>query len=101
MQEVLSYADGSEKLWERGKDEDDFLKLRVGYGQFPLKAEIKFPERHFEMEEDDLRNKMYSLADRRYLLKNVPILLDLIKYDVVGVSGDRQSVRDVINGLMK
>ena len=100
MQEVLSYADGSEKLWERGKDEDDFLKLRVGYGQFPLKAEIKFPERHFEMEEDDLRNKMYSLADRRYLLKNVPILLDLIKYDVVGVSGDRQSVRDFINGLI-
>ena len=100
MQEVLSYVSGGEKLWERGKDEDDFLKLRIGCGQAPINAEIRFPDRHFEMDEDDLRNKMYSLADKDYYLQNVPILLDLIKYNVVGVCGNTEKIRSFINGLI-
>ena len=39
---VISYPSDKKRLWERGYREEDFLRLRIGYGEMPLKAEIKY-----------------------------------------------------------
>ncbi|MCD8104830.1 MAG: FHA domain-containing protein [Lachnospiraceae bacterium] len=92
--EVLSYAGdrtgAGEKLWERRKTDDDFLTLRIGKGSIPMKAQLRCAKRRFEMESDKLRDEMYALTEKEVFLDNVPILQDLQKDPVWGVTGDRE-----------
>ena len=89
LQEVLTYAGHKEKLWERSKTDDDFLLLRIGSGNAPLRAKIECEERHFEMDRDELLEEMYEVTEQEYLLENVPVMLDLKKDYVLGIQGTR------------
>ena len=42
-------AEESPKLWERVNGQSDFLKLRLGLGELPLDADVKYPEKKFSM----------------------------------------------------
>ena len=62
-------------LWEREKDQDDFLRLRVGTGTEPVNLDIKYPEEHFTIDEDDLRSITNTLVSESKDLENVPITI--------------------------
>ena len=81
---------GGKRLWERRKRDDDFLTLRVGFGVIQMKAELEFPSRRFEMERDDLEEKMFDLAEKRYLIKRAPVMISFQKDFVTGVIGGRK-----------
>ena len=81
---------GGKRLWERRKRDDDFLTLRVGFGVIQMKAELEYPSRRFEMERDDLEEKMFDLAEKRYLIKRAPVMISFQKDFVTGVIGSRK-----------
>ena len=56
---VVSYPSDKKKLWNRSYREEDFLKLRIGYGQLPMTAEIRYPEKKFRLTKDQLEEDMY------------------------------------------
>lgn len=87
LTKVLSYTKDKRKLWERRKVDDDFLSLRLGYGSIPLKGEVIYQKRRFELEEDVLENKMYALAEQKVSLENAPILSSLIENYVISITG--------------
>ncbi len=84
---VISYPSDKKHLWERGYREEDFLRLRIGYGQLPLMAEIKYPEEKFNLIEDPLDKKMHQLVQENVFLDRVPIMLSLTENFVCGVLG--------------
>ncbi len=87
-------------LWERTIGQNDFLKLRLGLGTIPLEADIKYPERKFTIEEDDLQEELFKLADEPKVLENVPITLSLKENFISGIIGNRNSVVDMVKGLI-
>lgn len=79
------------RLWERMPVHEDFLRLRVGTGELPLQAEIKYPERKFDLQEDNLQDAMFMLGKEKKVLENVPISVSLIQDDRLGIVGEREA----------
>lgn len=100
LNSVLNYAITGERLWERQKTDDDFLTMRVGFGQTPLLAELKYPERHFEIEEDELEAQMYKLVEQPVYLENAPILSSFAEDYVCGVLGKRVQVSAFVKNII-
>ena len=88
----LDYATQNRShLWERRPVDDDFLALRLGSGEQLMLGELEYPEQKFNLDQDDLEEQMYSMAEAKYVLKGVPVLLNTIKYNVIGLVGDKKN----------
>ena len=61
-------------LWERSINQKDFLACRLGIGNMPVFADIKYSKESFSMEEDELKNKIKEIVDNRKMLVDVPIV---------------------------
>lgn len=90
----------SEHLWERRPSDSDFLQIRLGTGSRPLSTRIEYPERRFELETDELEEKMYQLVEKNYLVDNVPIVLPLMDAYICGVQGGRAQIMDLMRSLV-
>lgn len=100
LSKVLTYTKKREKLWERRKTDDDFLLLRIGSGSTPLHAQIDYAKRRFELDRDELLDEMYDLAEKKPLLTQVPILLDLKEDRVCGIQGRRQTAMAFMRAMV-
>jgi S-DNA-T family DNA segregation ATPase FtsK/SpoIIIE len=87
-------------LWERMIGHDDFLRVRLGLGDWPLDAEVKFAERTFSVDEDDLLDQMYELAEKPKTLHDVPISVSLRSQPVVGIIGERARAKEFLKGMI-
>lgn len=87
-------------LWERVIGQSDFLRLRLGTGNVPLDAEIKYPEKKFTMEDDFLQNAMLSLAEEPKQLTAVPISLSLVENAAVGLYGEKAATNNMLKALL-
>lgn len=87
-------------LWERAIGQDDFLLIRVGIGDVPLQADIKFPEKRFTLEDDDLQDELYRLAEEPQILRQVPVTFSLIEEKISGIIGERELVIPFVKGLI-
>jgi S-DNA-T family DNA segregation ATPase FtsK/SpoIIIE len=80
------------QIWERTPKHTDFLALRLGYGDLPLKADIQYPERRFTVEEDNLTEAMYQFGEHKRWLSDVPVCLLLAERFVSGVYADKKTL---------
>lgn len=78
-------------VWERIPQDADFVKIRAGIGTVPSGFEINTPK-HDGLDKDPLTQKAIELAERFSTINNVPTLLDLYKYRVVGLVGDEEDL---------
>lgn len=77
------------QIWERTPKHTDFLSLRLGYGNLPLKANIQYSERRFTVEQDNLTEMMYQFGETKRWLSNVPVCLPIAERFVSGLYADR------------
>ena len=95
-------AEQKTNLWERMLGQSDFLRLRLGRGDQPVDADIKYAEKKFSMEDDNLQDAMMSLGAESKQLTNVPISVSLVEHTTVGVSGSyAESVRMVKSMILQ
>ena len=87
-------------LWERSIGQDDFLSLRLGIGELPLFADIKYPEKKFTLDEDSLQEAMLSLGEEKKVLTNVPISMSLVDNFISGIVGDYESIINLTKSLI-
>ena len=92
LSEILTFAENGTRLWERRNVDDDFLNIRVGYGRIPLIAERDYPARRFELDEDNLLDRMYQIAEEPITISNAPIMTSLLEDFVCGITGRRRLV---------
>lgn len=97
---VISYPTDKKKLWNRSYREEDFLKVRIGYGQLPMIAEIKYPEKKFRLTEDQLEEEMYQLAEKKVFLDHAPVMLSMVENFVTGVVGSRKEKEEFLKQLL-
>ena len=93
-------AEESPKLWERVNGQGDFLRLRLGLGNLPLDAEIKYPEKKFTMGDDNLQDAMFSLGSEPKQLNNVPISVSFVDHITVGLHGEYPQTLNMLKSLV-
>lgn len=87
-------------LWNRTPEQDDFLALRVGLGNAPMLADLRFPDNRFAIEDDILREEVMKFQREDHLLTEIPISIPLVQARAVGVVGDKQGTRNLLNNML-
>ena len=87
-------------LWEREKDQDDFLKVRVGTGTEPVNIDIKYPEEHFTVEVDDLKKITNKLVSDSKDLENVPITVSFVEKYISALVGETPVIQKICYGII-
>ncbi len=93
-------AQRSPRLMNRSLDQDDFMSLRVGLGDTSLKAEIRWPQHRFSMDDDALMDKVSALATHPPKVRDVPLAFNPYEHKVAGIVGDRDHVWAFARGLI-
>ncbi len=88
------------QLWERKIEHADFLSLRLGIGNSPVELDIKYPEEHFTMDEDNLKKILSTLVDKSKDLIDVPISISLTEKYILGVVGKWIETKEFIKQLI-
>ena len=92
FEEILAIGMQGERLWERRNIDEDFLVLRLGTGDVPMEATIKYPEERFHLDDDELEDEMYGLAQGQYKIQNTAVNLSLVEHIVSGIAGEHEEV---------
>lgn len=87
-------------LWERSIGQNDFLSLRLGIGNMPIYADIKYSEDGFTLEEDALKEKIKKIVNDRKMLNNVPITYSLIQKNITSIIGDKVLLHEFFKGQL-
>ena len=99
LSDAVGFVDRRDRMWERRKFDDDFLRVRIGSGQIPLSVPREYPKQRFDVEPDPLETAMYELAKREVLLDNVAITIPLLQEYVTGISANKYKMR-LIAGII-
>ena len=75
----------NERLWERKIEDYDFLSIRLGIGDVPSEIKIEYPEKQFDMDDDNLVEILNTVANKSKILKKVPIVLSLAEQNISGI----------------
>ncbi len=75
----------SPRLWERKIEDYDFLHIRLGIGDVPLKVDLQFPEERFAMEDDDLIDVLNKIAEDSKMIKSAPIITPLVEKNISAI----------------
>ena len=100
LNKVLTYTEQDEHLWERRNTDDDFLKLRLGYGNLPMMAELQHPQKDFQMEEDELENKMFEMVESSFCLEKAPVMHSFVENYICGILGTKRLVFSFVQRLI-
>jgi S-DNA-T family DNA segregation ATPase FtsK/SpoIIIE len=102
LQTCLGYDRNSNGLWSRMPQQEDYDFIRLGRGNVPFQHEIKIPEKHFTLKDDELRDEPLTIAGKYALLKDVPVGIRLRDFQGTGIIGgrDRQGCIDVLIALI-
>ncbi len=74
-------------LWQKRKEDIDFLTVNVGTGNFPMSININYPEEGFSMDEDNLKEMLNELGSAPKKLENVAIPYSFKNNYISGVFG--------------
>ena len=83
----LEYDESKGILWNRNRTHDDFLHHRIGLGETPFPLKMEVPKKKFTLYKDELAEKPEFIKDNYKTLFNVPILIDLLDKNLIGVVG--------------
>lgn len=101
VQECLYRAHASDvRLMDRTPLHSDYLDVRLGLGEEPLLADIRFPDSHFSLDEDDLREAVDAQAHEPRVLHDVPVAYPLIEKHVLGVIGNLAQAHAFVRGML-
>lgn len=90
--ECLNYDVSKGVLWNRNRTHSDFLQHRLGIGDMPFPVEIEIPKKKFTLDKDDLAEKPSIIKKNYQTLYNVPILVDLLQKNLIGVVGGDKKI---------
>jgi len=98
IRDIILYK--SRTLWERKIEHADFLELRLGLGNKIPDIEIKYPEEHFTMEEDKLKELITELVNDNKELEKVPITFNFRNNNKVGLIGEKNIINNFFDNIM-
>lgn len=100
-QDCLTHAKEADSfLMSRIPLHKNYLELRIGRGEEPLQADIRFPDNHFNVAEDELREVVEAFSNEPHVLSDVPLGYSLIENPLLGVVGSTHEIESYLRGLV-
>ena len=97
---LIMAARGDVHLMDRTSLHDDYLDVRIGIGDEPLQADIRFPDTHFTVDDDELRKEVDAQAAKPRILQGVPLAFPLVEKHIMGVVGPSADVQAFARGMI-
>lgn len=72
----------SSRLWERKPEDFDFLDIRLGIGDVPLKVDLRIPEEQFSIDDDNLLDILHETTKEAKTINQAPICTSLVENNV-------------------
>ena len=89
------------RLWERKIEDYDFLSVRLGIGDVPLKIEVSYPEEQFAMEDDNLVDILNDIGRSSKTLNSAPIVTSLAEKNISAfVVQDQENFEKFMQNVM-
>ena len=93
-------AEADRQLWERANGGEDFLMLRLGTGEQEMAGSVVLPQEKIHLIDDPLIGEMKRLMAKPRILPDVPVVLSLFRYPVIGVNGSREARNALLRNLI-
>lgn len=90
----------NQNFWNRRVEDSDFLTINLGSGQVPMQINIKVPEMHFSLVEDDLLEKASKLGNELPILSDVPISYDFKNVKITATIGEYNLNKRFIDNII-
>ncbi len=87
-------------LWERKRDQGDFLTVRVGKGKVPFSAKINYHVEDFSMDDDNLKKMLDGLIKGYEILDNVPVAYSFSENNKTAVNGIYPKYIQFMNNIL-
>lgn len=87
-------------LWERQIESADFLNVRLGLGNIPLKLDINYSEEEFTMTEDSLKEELLKVVGTAKDLENAPFTINLAERNKLVIIGDNKNKNDMLKSMI-
>ena len=100
LQQALIHR--TNKIWSREIKDDDFLSMRLGLGNQKSNLKITSGLEEFSLEDDNLRDRIEKIVNKKLIIENIPITVSLIKDKILPViiSNDYPKKQQFIDGLI-
>ena len=101
LSDYMTYIDDfSNRLFEKKKDHDDYLKVRLGEGVVKSNCQVKYKEEDFIDTEDDLKDFPKAMHTKYEYISSMPVCLDLKTVNAVGFIGNRTKLYQIEKNLI-
>lgn len=100
MEDISHVADFDSRLFERKREHDDFLHVRVGTGIVRTQNHVNYTEQVFVDTEDYLLDYPKSISDKYEFIQDMPVVLDLKNASSVGIVGTRTKLYQMAKNLI-
>lgn len=94
------FATFSSHLFERTKDDEDFLCVRLGTGDIEAKKEINYKKQERLEVEDDLQTKPEEISKEYKYVHNAPIICNFKNSNAVGIVGEEKYRFEIMKNMM-
>lgn len=88
------------ELWQKRIEDEDFLRVSLGFGNYPMKLKISYPEEHFSMVEDDLKEIADKLSREPKILIGVPVPYSFLDNNITSVVGNYGNRSEYIRKIL-
>ena len=97
---VRNINDFSSRLFEKEKDHEDFLEIRIGTGRVKSGCQVKFRKQEYLETEDMLMEYPEKIHDKYEYIDDMPVVLELAKVNAVGVIGVRNKLYQMLKNMI-
>ena len=97
MKTVINF---SEELFDRMKKDEDFLHVYLGVGRAKAIREIDYKEQETFEIGDELMQIPHDIAEHFAYLDNVPIWLNLLEINAVGIIGTKEKTHEFLKNMV-
>lgn len=87
-------------LWERQIKSDDFLSVRLGIGNIPLKINLRYPTEDFTMSTDNLKEELNKVAESAKDIVNAPVTISLAERNKLVIIGDKYNKESMLKSII-
>ncbi|MBE5826260.1 MAG: type VII secretion protein EssC [Butyrivibrio sp.] len=97
---VRNINDFSARLFEKEKDHDDFLNVRIGNGRVESLCQIDFKKQEYVETEDMLMDYPEKMHDKYQFIDDMPVVLELAKCNAIGIVGIRDKLYQILKNMI-
>lgn len=98
-EDIQHVADFDSRLFERKKDHDDFLEVRIGTGIVKSLCPVKYNTHEYVDTEDYLMDYPKSISDKYARISDMPVMLNLKDCNSIGFIGSRTKLYQMVKNI--